>query len=74
MIRKYTLRFDNATEKWILKHDASEKIVKVFATKEDATRAGVLKKTIGRQGGFVRVLTRSGIFEEERTFPGTTDR
>jgi hypothetical protein len=74
MIRKYTLRFDNAKEKWILKHDTSQKIVKVFDTKEDATRAGVLKKTIGRQGGFVRVLTRSGIFEEERTFPGTTDR
>lgn len=74
MIRKYTLRFDDAKEKWILKHDTSQKIVKVFATKEDATRAGVLKKTIGRQGGFVRVLTRNGIFEEERTFPGTTDR
>lgn len=74
MIRKYTLRFDNAKDKWILKHDTSQKIVKVFDTKEDATRAGVLKKTIGRQGGFVRVLTRSGIFEEERTFPGTTDR
>ena len=69
MIRKYTLRFDTATEKWILKHDGTEKIVKVFDTKEGATSAGVLKKTIGRKGGFVRVFTRSGIFEEERTFP-----
>jgi hypothetical protein len=69
VIRKYTLRYDNSQDKWILRHDVSEKIVKVFATKEGATRAGVLRKTIGRQGGFVRVLTRNGAFEEERTFP-----
>jgi hypothetical protein len=64
MIRKYTLRFDNATEKWILKHDTSEKIVKVFATKEDATRAGVVSS------GFLRAvayLRRKGHSREVRT-------
>lgn len=74
MKRKYTVRFDSSKEKWILKHDASEKILRVFDTKEAATRAGVLRKTIGRQGGSVRVLTRDGAFEEERIFSGSGDR
>jgi hypothetical protein len=67
--RKYSLRFDNLREKWILKNDMSEKIVRIFDTKEDATRAGVLRKALGRQGGTVRVRKSNGVFEEERTFP-----
>ena len=74
MKRKYTLRFDNSKEKWILKHDVSEKVLKVFSTKEDATRAGVLRKALGREGGTVTVRTRTGVFEEERTFPRSADR
>ncbi|MDO8597923.1 MAG: hypothetical protein Q7R45_15040 [Sulfuricaulis sp.] len=74
MKRKYTLRFDNTKEKWILKHDASEKVLKVFDTKEDGTRAGVLRKALGREGGTVTVRTRTGVFEEERTFARSTDR
>ena len=74
MKRKYTLRFDSVKEKWILKHDASEKVLKVFATKEDATRAGVLRKALGREGGTVTLRTRTGVFDEERTFPRSTDR
>jgi hypothetical protein len=72
--RKYTLRFDAVKEKWILKHDISEKVLKVFATKEDATRAGVLRKALGREGGTVTLRTRTGVFDEERTFPRSTDR
>ena len=74
MKRKYTLRFDDSREKWILKHDISEKVLKVFATKEDATRAGVLRKALGREGGTVTLRTRTGVFDEERTFPRNTDR
>lgn len=74
MKRKYTLRFNASREKWLLTHDVSEKVLKVFATKEDATRAGVLRKTIGREGGTVTIRTRAGVFEEERTFPRSTDR
>ena len=74
MKRKYTLRFDISREKWILKHDDTEKVLKVFDTKEDATRAGVLRKALGREGGSVNVRTRSGVFEEERTFPRSTER
>jgi len=73
MKRKYTLRFDASREKWILKHDATEKVLKVFNTKEDGTRAGALRKALGREGGTVSVRTRSGVFEEERNFPRSTD-
>lgn len=74
MKRKYTVRFDDSREKWILKHDATQKVLKVFDTKEDATRAGVLRKALGREGGTVSVRTRGGVFEEERNFPRSTDR
>jgi len=72
--RKYTLRFDASREKWLLTHDGSEKVVKVFDTKEGATRAGVLRKALGREGGTVTLRTRTGVFDEERTFPRSTDR
>ncbi|MBI4192655.1 MAG: DUF2188 domain-containing protein [Betaproteobacteria bacterium] len=68
--RKYSLRFDSVREKWILKNDMNEKIVKIFDTKEDATRAGALQKALGRQGGTVIVRKLNGVLEEERTFPG----
>ncbi|MBI2225615.1 MAG: DUF2188 domain-containing protein [Betaproteobacteria bacterium] len=74
MKRKYTLRFDASREKWILKHDVSEKVIKVFDNKEDATRAGVLRKALGREGGTVTLRTRTGVFDEERTFPRSADR
>ena len=74
MKRKYTMRFDDSREKWILKHDDTEKVLKVFDTKEEATRAGVLRKALGREGGTVSVRTRTGVFEEERNFPRSTDR
>lgn len=74
MKRKYTLRFDASREKWILKNDASEKVLKVFDTKENASRAGVLRKALGREGGTVTLRTRTGVFEEERTFPRSTGR
>lgn len=70
MKRKFTLRFDETKNKWVLKHDPTEKIIRVFDTKEDSTRAGVLRSALGRQGGIVTVRTKTGTFEEERNFPG----
>ena len=70
MKRKYSLRLDEARDKWILKNDMTDKIVRVYDTKEDATRAGALRKALGRQGGSVMVRKSNGVLEEERTFPG----
>ena len=67
--RRFSLRFDPVKEKWILKNDVNEKVVKIFATKEDATRAGALQKALGRQGGTVMVRKLNGVLEEERAFP-----
>jgi hypothetical protein len=67
--RKFSLRYDSAKDKWILKNDISEKTVKIFDTKEDATRAGALRKALGPQGGTVLVRKLNGVLEEERTFP-----
>ena len=58
MKRKFTLRFDETKNKWVLKHDPTEKIIRVFDTKEDSTRAGVLRSALGRQGGIVIVRKR----------------
>ena len=68
MKRKYTLRFDNDKNKWVLKHDATEKVIRTFKSKEDGTRAGVLRKALGQQGGTVTIRTRTGVLDEERNF------
>ena len=73
MKRKYSVRFDGSRKKWILKHDISEKVLRVFATKEEATRAGALRKAIGRQGGTVTIRSLTGAYEEERTVPASDD-
>ena len=67
--RRYTLRLDSERDKWVLKNDVTEKTVKVFDTKEEATRAGALRKALGRQGGTVLVRKTNGVLEEERAFP-----
>ena len=66
--RRYSLAFDPDKAKWILKHDGSNKIVRVYDTKEEATRAGALRKALGQQGGTVAVRKLNGVLEEERTF------
>lgn len=73
MKRKYTVRFDGSRKKWLLKHDVSGKVLRVYDTKEEATRAGALRKAIGRRGGTVTIRSLAGAYEEERTFPSSDD-
>ena len=68
--RNYTVKLDSSRNTWVLQHAVSGKVLRVFETKEDATRAGVLRKAIGTQGGTVRILRSNGTFEEERVFAG----
>ena len=67
--RKYTLRFDQIKNHWALKHDATDKTIKIFKSKEDSTRAGVLRKALGKLGGTVIIRTKTGTLDEERNFP-----
>ena len=71
MKRRYTLYFDDITTKWALKHDGTRKLIKQFKSKEAGTRAGVLRKLLGREGGTVLIRTKTGVFEEERNFPSS---
>ena len=69
MKRKFTLHFDESNAKWVLKHDDTKKIVRTFKTKEEGSRAGILRKTLGQMGGTVVLRTKTGVFDEERVFP-----
>ena len=69
MKRRYTLRFDETKEQWVLKNDSTDKIVRTFKSKEEGARAGVLRKALGKPGGVVILRTRTGVFDEERNFP-----
>ena len=69
MKSKYTLYFDAVTTRWVLKHEGTRKLIRQFKSKEAGTRAGVLRKLLGREGGTVLIRTKTGVFEEERTFP-----
>ena len=70
----YTLSFDDKKENWKLENDKTDKVVRRFETKEDATAGGILKKALGTEGGSVRIeyKTKSG-YDEERTFPRSAD-
>ena len=71
---KYTLAFDNKKDNWKLEQDKTEKIVRRFESKEDATKGGVLERAVGPGGGSVKIeyKNKSG-YEEERTYPRSAD-
>lgn len=70
---KYTLSFNDRKEKWDLKKDSNDKLVKSFETKSDATKGGSLKKAVGKEGGSVKIQKENGRFQEERTYPKKDD-
>jgi hypothetical protein len=70
---KFTLSFDRQKENWKLGNDATDKVVKRFPTKEDATVRGALKKAVGGDGGSVMIEKKHGGFDEERTYPKSRD-
>ncbi len=70
---KYTLEYDENKEKWALENDKTDRTVKTFNTKEQATAGGVLKRVLGEEGGSVKIQKLNGRIEEERTFPRSKD-
>ena len=70
---KFTLEFDEKKDKWALENDKTNKTVKTFETKADATKGGVLEKAVGKGGGSVKIQKLDGKFQEERTYPGSKD-
>lgn len=72
-LRKFTLVYNTQKEQWSLTNDSTNRVVKNFDTKADATVGGVLKKILGAQGGSVKIQKENGRFQEERTFPSSAD-
>lgn len=66
--RKFVLGFDERSDRWVFRNEGSEKVIRTFARKEEATRTGVLQRLVGKQGGTVRISTRGGTYAEERSF------
>ncbi len=69
----YTLSFDRKQENWKLEHDSSDRVVRRFDTKTEATKGGVLEKAVGSKGGSVRIEKKKGGYDEERTYPSNRD-
>lgn len=70
---KYTLDKNKQKDVWELTNDKTDKVIKTFETKSEATLGGVLKKALGKDGGSVKIKLENNKFEEERTFPKSRD-
>jgi hypothetical protein len=69
---KFTLSKNEQKDRWDLKEDKTEKLIKTFGTKTEATKGGVLQKAIGGEGS-VKIEKENGRYQEERTFPRSED-
>jgi hypothetical protein len=70
---KFTLESNEKTGTWDLKNDATDKTIKSFGTKAQATAGGVLEKAVGAGGGSVKIQKENGRIQEERTYPSSED-
>ncbi len=66
--KRFTLLYDEKRDAWLLRNDATEKVVKIFDSKKTALHGGALRRAVGTQGGLVRVCSSNGTYQEERTF------
>ena len=69
---KFTLTKNEKKDRWDLVKDKTNKVVKAFETKKEATKGGVLKKAIGGEGS-VKIQKENSRFQEERTYPRSKD-
>jgi hypothetical protein len=72
-LKKTTLSHNEKKSEWQLREDKSNRLIESFGTKAEATKGGVLEKALGPQGGSVKIQTKDGKYEEERTYPGKKD-
>ena len=72
-LRKFTLTFDESKDAWSLVNDRTNRVLRNFDSKADATAGGALRRVLGEQGGSVKIQKENGRFQEERTFPSSAD-
>ena len=72
-LTKFTLTKNEKKDRWDLVNDKTDKVVKSFEKKAEATKGGVLAKAVGKEGGSVKIQKENARFQEERTYPGSKD-
>ncbi|CAN5523394.1 DUF2188 domain-containing protein [soil metagenome] len=72
-LTKFTLAHNNKKDTWDLTNDKTDKVVKRFEYKQEATQGGVLSKIVGNQGGSVKIKKMDNHYQEERTYPRSAD-
>ena len=72
-LRKFTLDHNEQKDRWDLKNDGTNRVVKTFEIKSDATAGGALKQVLGSEGGSVKIQKENGRYQEERTYPRSKD-
>lgn len=70
---KFTLHKDSASKRWRLEKEGSDRAVKLFDTKAEATKGGALSAAIGKAGGSVRIRKVDNTIQEERTIRPAKD-
>ena len=72
-LRRFTLSYNSKRRTWNLKIDKTQKVLHVFIKKRDATKKGILKQLLGKEGGSVKIKSMKGEYHEERTYPRQRD-
>ncbi len=70
---KFTLTKNEKKDRWDLINDKTDRVVKTFDAKAEATKGGVLEKAVGTAGGSVKIQKEDAKFQEERTYPQSAD-
>lgn len=70
---KFTLSHNTKKDSWDLTNDKTDRVIKRFEYKEDATKGGVLSDAVGKKGGSVKIKTMDNLYQEERTYPRSAD-
>ena len=70
MLPRFTLKHNKQEGGWDL-HNQIGDLVRRFARKSEATAGGVLARIVKR--GTVRIQSKDGRIEEERTYPRSAD-
>jgi hypothetical protein len=72
-LQKLTLVHNKDKQRWVLNVDKTDKTLKTFRTKEEATKSGVLRSLAGKDGASVKIKKLNSEIQEERTYPRKKD-
>jgi hypothetical protein len=68
--RRYTLAQNETSGRWELREEQTNRLVRSWKTKTEATSKAALERCLGAEGGSVVIRKKGGVFEEERRYAG----